>query len=287
MSKIILLGDSLCDLPKNLVEENQIKIIPLGVSFKGDETVYKDGIDITKDLIFDRVEKTKVLPSTSAIAPQEFIEAFEEALKEGDHVFYIACSSGISSTHRNAILASEEVGVDKVTIIDSLSLSTGIGLLLLKARKYIDEGKSIKEIKTLLEQHVQKLSVKFAINELDYLYKGGRCSSLSFIFGRLLHIHPLIRVTDGKLNLYSKPRGVFKKALKEQIDEFLEDLPNIDPDTLFITHTCQEEDGDYQYVYDVVSQHFPKDKIKINTAGATISSHCGPRTLGILYLLKI
>lgn len=286
MKKIVLFGDSLCDLSPELAKKFDVKIIPLGVTFKGDETVYKDGISITKEDIFSRVAKTGVLPSTSAIPPQDFIEAFKKELDEGNQVLYVAGGSGISSTYRNAILAKTELESDDIYVVDSKNLSNGIALLLVKARKYINEGKPAEEIQTLLEEHVQKLSVKFSVDIMDYLYKGGRCSGVKYLLGKVLHIHPIIKVIDGKLDVVNKPRGIYKKALDAQINEFLEDLPKIDDYCLFITHSCKEEDGDYQYVYEKVSQHFPKENIIINPAGATICSHCGPRSFGILYLFK-
>lgn len=286
MKKIVLFGDSLCDLSPELAKKFDVKIIPLGVTFKGDETVYKDGISITKEDIFSRVAETGVLPSTSAIPPQDFIETFKKELDEGNQVLYVAGGSGISSTYRNALLGKTELESDDIYVVDSKNLSNGIALLLVKARKYINEGKSAEEIQTLLEEHVQKLSVKFSVDIMDYLYKGGRCSGVKYLLGKVLHIHPIIKVIDGKLEVVNKPRGIYKKALDAQINEFLEDLPKIDDYCLFITHSCKEEDGDYQYVYEKVSQHFPKENIIINSAGATICSHCGPRSFGILYLFK-
>lgn len=284
MEKITLFADSLCDLSTELANKFNVKIIPLGVTFKGDDVTYLDGINITKDIIFERVAKDGVLPSTSAIPPQTFIDLFEKELNEGNKVLYIAGGSGISSTCRNAYLAKQELNSDDIYIVDSKNLSNGIALLIIKARKYIDEGKNAAEVKDLVEKHVKKLSVKFSVDIMDYLYKGGRCGGLVYLFGKMLHIHPIIKVNDGKLEVAAKPRGQYKKALDAQIEEFIQDLPNIDDFCLFITHSCKESDGDYQYVYEKVSQHFPKENIIINEAGATICSHCGPRSFGILYI---
>lgn len=286
MKKIILFADSLCDLGPDLAKKFDVNIIPLGVTFKGDDKTYLDGIEITKDVIFEKVEKDGVLPSTSAIPPQTFIDAFEKEIKEGNEVLYIGGGSGISSTFRNAFLAKQELNSDDIYLVDSKNLSNGIALLLIKARQYINEGKTAEEIKTLIEEHVEKLSVKFSVDIMDYLYKGGRCSGAKYLLGKFLHIHPIIKVIDGKLDVVAKPRGAYKKALDTQINEFLEDLPKIDNYCLFITHSCKESDGDYQYVYEKVSEHFPKENIIVNEAGATICSHCGPRAFGILYLFK-
>ena len=142
MNKIVLYADSLCDMSISLAEKYDVKIIPLGVNFKGDERVYFDGIDITKEEIFRKVDEDGSLPSTSAVPPQTFIEAFEKEIKEGNIVLYIAGGSTISSTYRNAILAKQELNSDNIHIVDSLNLSNGIALLVIKARTYIDEGKS-------------------------------------------------------------------------------------------------------------------------------------------------
>ena len=286
MKKIILFGDSLCDMATPLAEKYGVNIIPLGVTFKDDETTYLDGININKDIIFEKFNETGAIPSTSAVPPQTFVDAFSKVIEEGNQVLYVAGGSGISSTHRNAWLAKQELNSDDIFIVDSKNLSNGIALLLIKARHYIEEGKTAEEIVDLLNDHVNHLSVKFSVNIMDYLYKGGRCSGVKFLLGKMLHIHPIIKVIDGKLEVVNKPRGVYKKALDAQIAEFIEDLPNIDDYCLFVTHSCKEEDGDYQYVYEKVSEHFPKDKIIINEAGGTICSHCGPRSFGILYLLK-
>ena len=286
MKKIVLYADSLCDMAPALAAKFGVKIIPLGINFKEDDKIYLDGIDINKEMIFEKVAQNGTLPSTSAIPPQTFIETFQKELDEGNQVLYIAGGSKISSTCRNAVIAKEELNSEDIHIIDSLSLSNGIALLVIKARHYIDEGKPIDEIVTLLNDHVTHLSVKFSVDIMDYLYKGGRCSGTKYLLGKMLHIHPIIKVIDGKLEVVNKPRGVYKKALDAQIAEFMEDLPNIDDFCLFITHSCKESDGDYQYVYEKVSEHFPKDKIIINEAGGTICSHCGPRSFGILYILK-
>jgi DegV family protein with EDD domain len=237
-------------------------------------------------MIFEKVEEKGTLPSTSAIPPQTFIEIFKKEIEQGNRVIYIGGGSGISSTYRNSWLAKQELDSNDIFVIDSQNLSNGVALLLIKARQYINEGKTAEEVVELVSQHINKLSVKFSVDIMDYLYKGGRCSGAKYLLGKFLHIHPIIKVIDNKLEVAAKPRGVYKKALDLQINEFLEDLPNIDDFCLFITHSCKESDGDYQYVYEKVSEHFPADRIIINEAGGTICSHCGPRSFGILYILK-
>lgn len=284
---ITLLSDSLCDLSKELIEKLDIKIIPLNVTFADDDKVYEDGIDIDPDMIYEHVKVKNVLPKTSAIPPQKFKEFFEKELEKGNQVFYVGTGSGISSTYQNAMMAKNEIDSDDIMISDSKTLSTGIGLLLFKARKYINEGKSLSEIKELIDKHAENSSVKFSIDIMDYLYMGGRCSGMKFFFGKMLHIHPIIKVIDNKLVVFKKPRGLYEKAMDEQINEFIEEFDNIDQECLFITHSGPTSCKDYEYIYSRIKDKFPNKNIYITRAGSTVSSHCGPKTIGILYLLKI
>lgn len=283
---ITLISDSLCDLTEELIKEWDVKILPLSVTFADDDKVYDDGKDITPDMIYKHVDEKKVLPKTSAVTIEKFYNAFKEELDKGNQVFYVGAGSGISSTYQNALAAKEELNSNDIEISDSMTLSTGIGLLVHKARKYIDEGKSLKEIKSLIDNHALNSSVKFSIDIMDYLYLGGRCGGLSRFFGSLLHIHPIIKVVDNKLIVASKPRGKYEKAMDEQIKMFNEDLKHIDTDCLFITHSGPETSKDYEYIYNKLKSKFPEKNIHITRAGSTVSSHCGPRTIGILYLLK-
>lgn len=286
---IVIVTDTLCDLSPELVEKAKIKsLLPLGVKFDGDETEYYDGITITPDEIYARVDKTGTLPKTSAVTTKQFYEAFKKELDEGNEVFYVGAGSGISSTYQNACIAREQFeNKEKIAISDSMTLSTGIGLLILKARKYIDEGKSLNEIKELIDKHALNSSVKFCINRLDYLYKGGRCSTTSFLLGNFVHIHPVIKVVDNKLIVAKKPMGKYEKAMDEQIKEFERDLKKVDLDCVFITHSGPAESKDYEYIYNKLIKYVPEENLHITRAAATVTCHCGPRTIGILYLFKI
>lgn len=283
---ITIITDSLNDLTEELLKVVDCKIIPLNVIFPGDDKIYLDGVDITADEIYERVEKSKTLPHTAAITPSIFIQYFKEELDKGNQVFYTGTGSGISSTFQNAVIAKEELDPENklIALTDSKTLSTGIGLLLLKARKAINEGNDLFKVKEIVDSYVDKLSVKFCIDILDYLYKGGRCGALSYLFGKVLHIHPLIKVEDNKLKVAEKPRGKYEKAMDLQIEEFKKDLKYIDMDYLFITHSGPKDCKDYQYIYDRIKDYIPEGHLFVTRAKATVSCHCGPRTIGILYI---
>ncbi len=281
---ITIFTDSTCDLSNEQIKENNIKIIPLHVSVPS-EGDYLDGIDINSELLYDKVEKTGNLPKTGAINVNEFIEAFKVEIGKGNEVFYTGIGSGLSSTYQNALLAINEFPEGKVMAVDSKSLSTGIGLLVLKACKLKDEGKSLKEIVDELNETVPQLSVKFCIDRLDYLYKGGRCSGLTKLVAHALKIHPIAKVTNNELKVAKMPRGTLKKGIALQIEEFKNDLLNIDLEHVFITHSGRMDDL-VEETYNEIKDLVPEGHLHVTRAGCTISSHCGPRTLGILYILK-
>ena len=285
MSKITILTDSTCDLSKELIEKNEIKVIPLHVSFPNDSKTYLDGVDITSEEIYNYADKHGVLPKTGAVNIEEFNEVFYKEMKEGNEVFYVGIGSGLSSTYNNARIAAQSFEEGKIAVVDGQNLSTGTGLLVLKAAKLRNEGYSLEEIKVEVERCVPLVSAKFCIDRLDYLYKGGRCSGMTRLVAHALKIHPVAKVIDNKLKVYKQPRGKYENAVDVQIDEFINDLPNIDTSNVFITHSGWI-DGFDDYIYRKISPLMDKENIHITLAGSTVSSHCGPKTIGILYILK-
>ena len=286
MNKIILISDTLCDLTPELYREYNIITLPLSISFKDDPKLYFDGQDITPEMIYNHVKEKNVLPTTGAIPPETYIEAFKKQIDAGNDVLFIGAGSGISSSYQNAVLASKEFPEERIVCIDSQSLSTGIALLVLKGRLLIDEGKTLNEISATINELVEHLSVKFSVDSMEYLYRGGRCKGLAYIFGSSLRIHPIIKVTGNKLVVAKKPRGNYSKALDQQIEEFMNDLPNIDMEHVFITHSGPSDFDGWQYIKERIEKYVPEGHLHITTAGATVTSHCGPHTIGILYLLK-
>lgn len=274
--------DSCADLNEQLYEQNNISVIPLFVTLGEDD--YLDGKNITPKQIFDYVAKTGILPKTAARSIEEYKEFFLEALKEGDEVFYTGISSELSSSFDNAKKAVEELGTDRVFVVDSKSLSTGIGNLVLLACKLAQEGKKGMEISEIIEKQAEKNQASFIVDNLDYLYKGGRCSAMAKFGANLLRIKPRLELIDGKIQNTGKYVGNFKVVCKKYIDDMLNSHSNYKKDIAFITHTCDEEFAQSMVEY-VKSKNIFKEVISTN-AGGTITSHCGANTLGILYLLE-
>lgn len=282
---IKIITDSTCDLSKELIEKYNIRVIPLHVSFPGDDTEYLDGVNINSEQLYDLAAKLNVLPKTGAVNVVEFIKVFEEELAKGNEIFYVGIGSGLSSTYNNACIAREQFPDSKIVVLDGQNLSTGTGLIVIKAARLAKEGKSLEEIKEICEKAVPLVSAKFCIDRLDYLYKGGRCSGMAMIAAHALKIHPVAKVINNKLVVYKKPRGKYENAVEVQIDEFMHDLDNIDKSCVFITHSGRM-DGIEKQIYDKISPYLDKENLFITEAGCTISSHCGPKTIGILYILK-
>ena len=282
---IRIITDSTCDLSKELIEKYNIRVIPLHVSFPGDGTEYLDGVNINSEQLYDLATKLNVLPKTGAVNVVEFIKVFEEELAKGNEIFYVGIGSGLSSSYNNACIAREQFPDSKIVVLDGQNLSTGTGLIVIKAARLAKEGKSLEEIKEICEKAVPLVSAKFCIDRLDYLYKGGRCSGMAMIAAHALKIHPVAKVINNKLVVYKKPRGKYENAVEVQIDEFMHDLDNIDKSCVFITHSGRM-DGIEKQIYDKISPYLDKENLFITEAGCTVSSHCGPKTIGILYILK-
>ena len=286
MNKVLILTDSTCDLTPEIIKEYDIKVIPLHITFG--EKSYDDGKDITLPELYQKVEEEKIMPKTAACAPGEFIEFLEPYIEEGYDIFYCGIGSCLSTTYNSFQIASEEFDEGRCYSVDGSNLSTGTGLLVLKACKYRDMGMSAKEIKERLERRAPRVKAQFIVKSLDYLHKGGRCSSVVKILGGALRLRPMIVVREGKLKVGKKIIGLMKKAVGVMTDMFINDLPNIDPEFVFITHTteCEQSVADIEAT---LKAHGVYEKVKHvyeTNAGCVIGSHCGPCTIGILYLMK-
>ena len=271
--------DSCCDLSQELIEQYHIHVIPLGV-FIADRT-FCDGVDISAPQLFELVKQSGKLPNTSAPS----MAAFYEAFKPFQESIYIGISSRLSASNQNALIAAQNLEPLKIKVIDSLNLSSGIGLLALKAAELRDQGKSLEEVEREILQTVPKIKTSFVIDTLDYLYMGGRCSSMEHIMGSILKIRPVIEVhQDGTLGVKEKVGGSRKKALDSMVQDFKKKSSKIDLHRVFVTHASCEEDA--QYLKEELLKLAPIKEICITSAGATISSHCGPNCIGILFLSK-
>lgn len=275
--------DSCVDINKEQLEKYNIHVIPLCVVLNNKECL--DGVNINPNDIFEYVEKTKQLPKTSARSVEDFKDFFGHLLENGDEVIYTGISSKLSSTYNNACKAKEELGNENLYIVDSKSLSSGIGLLVLYAAKLAENGLNAQEICLKLEKQANFNQASFVVDKLDYLYKGGRCSAIARFGANLLKIKPRLELVDGKIENTGKYLGQFKIVIKKYIDDMLKKHNKIKKDLCFITHTCQDKD----FVNDIVEYVKSKnifDEVVSSVAGATISCHCGENTLGILYLLE-
>ena len=284
MNKIKLIVDSTVDLTKEMYDENDMEVIPFDVNF-GEEN-FKDGVNIDVATVYKKVEEYKELPHTAAASLMEFEDAFKKWVSKGYDVIYVGIGSLLSSAFQNVRIAAGDMLDKNVFLIDSKSLSSGSGLLALKIAKYIKEGKfNAREIVDQVQPLADKVVAQFTVYTLDYLRKGGRCSGAAAVVGNLLHIHPYLRVVDGKLIVYKKVRGPMKIALNEQLNDLKGSLPGIDMDNIMVTHTGMPE-GLNNYVVEEVEKLVGKGVVKETQAGAVIGSHCGFGTIGILYIKK-
>lgn len=282
MNKIAIVTDSTSDLALDYIEKNNILVVPLYVNFENES--YKDGKEITVSELYKKVEESKLMPKTSAAPINEFMELFDKLLNEGYDILYTGISSKLSSTFQNARIAAKDELDKRIFVIDSANLSTGIGLLVLKMVKYRSEGLSAKEIALKIEEHVPQVRSQFAIERMEYLYKGGRCSTLTALVGTILNIKPIIVVRDGKMSVGKKPMGKMKRALDAMLEMLDKDKEKIDLDCIMVTHS--EAYKSAEYLKTELEKRFNKEIIMETNAGCVISSHCGAGTIGILYLLK-
>lgn len=275
-------SDSTCDLSADILRRYDIGITPLSVLL-GDQS-YKDGVDMNTDDIYAYVERTGCLPKTSAVNVEDYIEAFRAIVSEGREVVHFNISADFSSSYQNACIAAQEVG--HVRVVDSRNLSTGQGLVVLKAAELAAAGASAAEIEQACNAMTDRVEASFIIDSLDYLYKGGRCSALSALGANLLKLKPCIVVKDGKMHPEKKYRGFFEKVLLHYVEDRLKDRQDIDPARIFITHTrCDAEC--VEAVRAAILKHMPDfEEIIETTAGSTVTTHCGPNTLGILFVRK-
>lgn len=279
MGAIKIFADSTCDLPTSWIKDYEIGIVPLYVTFE--DTNYRDGVDLKTEQLYAKVDASGKLPKTAAPSPADFISAFAPYVSEGRQILYISLSSELSSTYQNALIAAGEFPDGQVTVFDSLNLSTGIGLQVMKAVRAADEGKTVPEIVSLLERIRPKVETEFVIDSLDYLYKGGRCSGMQNLVGSLLRIRPVIKVIDGKMTPAYKIRGSREKALDQLLNNALSRAGEMDNDLIFVTHSLADEDA--LLLQNELQARTGAREVAISSAGCVISSHCGAKTIGILY----
>ncbi len=275
--KVALSCETTVDLTKELLEKFNIKTVPFSVLL-GNENRF-DG-DVTCDEIIAFVNQNKILPKTGAVNKSQYDEHFSALLEENDAVIHISLSSELSSAYSNAILSAKELS--NVYVIDSRSLSTGIALLALYARKLIDSGEEVEKIVNLVEKRIPFVQASFELKRVDYLYKGGRCGMLSLLGANILRICPQMVVKDGKIVAGKKYRGKYKYVVENYVRDIFEEFSTPDLSTVFLTYTTADEE-----ILSFVKKAL-KDRgfqnVYVTRAGATITSHCGEDCLGILFI---
>lgn len=282
MKKIILSADSSCDLSKELIEKYEVNLFPAHINLK--DKGYRDGVDITPDMIYETFYNEGVLPKTSAANPYEYIEYFKKWADEGYEVIHFNLGSALSSLYQNAHLAALELG--NVYAIDSANLSTGSGMLVIEAAERIKKGMPIEQIIEEINNLKGKIQTSFIIDTLTFLKEGGRCSALAAFSANLLNIKPCILVdnTDGKMTVGKKYRGNLKKVLIQYTKEVLS-RDDIDLRRIFITHSGTSDEI-INTVKETVQEMHNFEEILVTRAGCTVSSHCGPNTLGLIFRTK-
>lgn len=279
---IKIISDSTCDLSKDLLKKYNVDILPLHIHLGEEE--YQDGVTITPDEIYTWADANNTTPKTSAASMIEVIDMFEPYIKNGDEIICFSISSSMSANHNVMRLAAEDMEAeDKIHIIDSANLSTGIGLLVIEAAIMAQEGKSADEIVAKIEELKPLVSASFVVDTLTYLHRGGRCSSVAALAGGVLKLHPKIVVENGKMDANKKYRGKINSVIMSYAKEMEEDLKNAKKDRVFITHSgCDESILNDVHAYLESLNVF--DEILTTRAGSVISSHCGPGTLGVLFI---
>jgi DegV family protein with EDD domain len=279
--KIKISSDSTCDLSKEYVTAHDVGIMPLVVVKEGES--FKDGVDIVPEDIFAHVNSGGSLCSTSAANVNDYMELFEEYKKEYDAVIHINIGSGFSSSHQNARLAAEDF--ENVYVVDSMNLSTGHGLVVVEAVKMAEAGMEPDKIYEALNDLTPRVEASFVLDRLDYMVKGGRCSAVAALGASLLQLKPCIEVVDGKMGVCKKYRGSYEKALSNYVKDRLKDREDIEIERIFVTHTETPQDV-VDSVIGTVKEYKNFEILEETVAGCTVSCHCGPNTLGVLFIRK-
>jgi len=283
MKKIKIIADSTCDLSEDIIKKYDISIVPLCILLDGKS--YFDGLEITPDEIFRWSDENKTTPKTAAITFEKTLEVFKPFMDNGDDIIFFGISSHMSSTCNVPRILGAQEDYDRIFVIDSENLSTGIGLQVIKAAELAFEGRTAEEIVDMINADRAKVRASFVVDTLTFLARGGRCTAITAIMANTLKLHPMIIVKDGKMGVGKKYRGRMSVALSAYVDDLSSQLVNADSKRVFITHS-----GCEQAIIDLVKERIEAlgyfEEILITQAGGVISSHCGPNTLGVLFYTK-
>lgn len=278
---IRITSDSTCDLG-DLVEKRNIGVMPIAVIL--DDKIYRDGVDITPQDIFSFVERTKILPKTSAPSMEDYKEFFTQQLAYGDEILHFNISAKSSVSYNVAKQAAEGFG-GKVRVIDSMALSTGQGLLVMKAADLRDAGMNAADIEEAINTLRAKVNTSFIPDRLDYLYKGGRCSRMEMYGANILKIHPMIMMSEGSLTVHKKYRGKMSVCIKNYIEYLKELFPSYDKTRCFVTHSSADQEL-VDEALSMVKELFDFEEVLETVAGSVVTGHCGRNTLGVLFITQ-
>lgn len=281
MSNIKITCDSTCDLPQALYAKYDVEVTSLSVAL-GD-ALYRDGKDVSAPELFAYVKESGNLPKTSAVSMGEYLDVFGKYTAEGKTVIHISLSSALSASYQNAVLAAQELG--NVYVVDSRNLSSGSGHLVIEAAEMVAQGLDAESIVARLNEMKERLDVSFVLQTLEYLQKGGRCSSVAALGARALQLRPEIRVADGGMGVGKKYRGSMEKSVLDYIRGRLEGRDDIDARRIFVTHSPMDS-AVVDKAIALVKELHPFDEVIEADAGCTICSHCGPNCLGLLFFKK-
>lgn len=281
--KIKISADSTCDLSQELLEKYDISITPLYIVKDGKS--YVDGVDITPEEIYAHVDAGGDICSTAAVTVADYEDFFKAQLQEYDAVVHFCISSEMSSCWQNACIAAAELG--NVYPVDARNLSSGIALLAIAAAELAARGDmSAEEIRDAMNEQREKLDVSFVLDTLNYLRKGGRCSALAALGANMLSLKPSIEVHEGKMGVAKKYRGQLAKCVMQYIRDHLEGRDDIDTKRIFITDSHGFSEEEHAMFETEIRRCQPFGEVLRGTAGCTISNHCGPKCIGILYFHK-
>ncbi len=275
---IKIITDSICDVPKEYVERYNIRVMPLTVNF-GDES-FRDGIDLTLEEFLLKLEKSEVLPTTSQVPPGDFLEVFREETASGNTVISIHGSSQLSGTYNSAVMAKEQIGRDCVHVIDSMAITLGAGVLVIKAARLAEEGLEPEEIVKEIEASKHRLKSFFILDTLKYLHKGGRLSLSASIVGSILNVKPILTVNDGKMELYGKSRGI-KKAITAVMDTVEENGWTLDGKVIGINHIADLEH--MEMLEEELKKKYNIKEIIRGEVGSVVATHGGPGAVALYF----
>ena len=279
--RIKVTSDSTCDLDAALLEKYDISLARL-IVMKGGEG-YIDGTTITPADIFAHVAGGGDLCSTAALGVGDYQDLFARYTSDYDAIIHINISSDLSSSYQNACIAASEF--DNVRVIDSRNLSTGQGLVVLAACDLRETCADLDELCAKLVDLTDRVESSFVLDRLDYMVKGGRCSSAAALGANLLNLKPCIEVRNGKLGVVKKYRGSYAKCLANYVKDRLDGRDDLDTKRLFVTRTPVSDEA-YSAVMEAVEKYGNFEEVYQTTAGCTVSCHCGPGTLGVLFIRK-